>query len=60
MDGLAKANGVRWYRHELRRNDDGDLRLALRLEVQARMTKKDLKKQMEETEMIGLKTKDAL
>ena len=34
VDGLAKANGVRWYGHELRRDDDDDsvLRVALSLE----------------------------
>ena len=30
-DGLATANGVRWYGHVLRRDDDSVLRVALDL-----------------------------
>ena len=33
MDRLARANGVRWYGHVLRRDDDSVLRVALDLEV---------------------------
>ena len=33
IDWLATANGVRWYGHVLRRNDDRVLRVALDLEV---------------------------
>ena len=33
VDGLATANGVRWYEHVLRRNDDSVLRVALDLEM---------------------------
>ena len=29
IDWLATANGVRWYRHVLRRDDDSVLRVAL-------------------------------
>ena len=30
---LATANGIRWYRHVLRRDDNSVLRVALNLEV---------------------------
>ena len=33
VDQLATANGVRWYGHVLRRDDDSVLRVALNLEV---------------------------
>ena len=33
IERLAIANGVRWYRHVLRRDDDSVLRVALNLEV---------------------------
>ena len=33
IDRLATANGVRWYGHVLRRDDDGVLRVALNLIV---------------------------
>ena len=33
IDRLATANGVRWYGHVLRRDDDSVLRVALDLEV---------------------------
>ena len=33
VDQLATANGVRWYGHELRRDDNSVLRVALDLEV---------------------------
>ena len=33
IDQLATANGVRWYGHVLRRDDDSILRFALNLEV---------------------------
>ena len=33
IDQLATANGVRWYGHVLRRDDDSVLRVALNLEV---------------------------
>ena len=64
-DRLATANGVRWYGHVLRRDDDSVLRVALNLEVSGKrkrgQTKKTWKKQVEEeTEKIGLKEEDAL
>ena len=65
IDHLAPANGVRCYRHMLRRDDDSVLRVALNLEVSGRRKqarpKKTWKKQVkEETEKIGLKKEDAL
>ena len=65
IDRLATANGVRWYGHVLRRDDDSVLRVALDLEVSGKRKhgrpKKNWKKQVEEdTEKIGLKKEDAL
>ena len=64
-DWLATANGVRWYGHVLRRNDNIVLRVALDLEVSGKrkcgQLKKTWKKQVKEkTEKIGLKKEDAL
>ena len=65
IDQLATANGVRWYGHVLRRDDDSVLRIAVNLEVSGkrkrRQPRKTWKKQVEEeTEKIGLKKEDAL
>ena len=65
IDRLATANGVRWYGHVLRRDDDSVLRVALNLEVTGKRKrgrpKKTWKKQVEEeTEKVGLKKEDAL
>ena len=65
IDRLATANGVRWYGHVLRRDDDSVLRVALNLEVSGKRkrgrTKKTWRKQVEEeTEKIGLKKEDVL
>ena len=64
IDRLATANGVGWYGHVLRRDDDSALRVALDLEVSGkrkRGPKKTWKKQVEEeTKKIGLKKGDAL
>ena len=59
-DRLAKANGVRWYGHVLRRKEDDVLRKALALEVDGfrrrGRPKKTWKKQVvEEVKNIGLK-----
>ena len=64
MDRLATANGVRWYGHTLRTDDDSVLRVALDLEVSGKRKRERLKKTWkkqveEETEKIGLK-EDAL
>ena len=59
IDQLTTASGVRWYGHELRRNDDSVLRVALDLEVSGSRKqgrpKKTWKKQVEEAEKVGLK-----
>ena len=62
IDRLATANGVRWYGHVLRRDDDSVLRVALNLEVSGKRKRgRPRKKQVEgETEKIGLKKEDAL
>ena len=65
IDQLATANGVRWYGHVLRRDDDSVLRVALNLEVSGKRKgarqRKIWKKQVkEETKKIGLKKEDAL
>ena len=65
IDQLATANGVRWYGHVLRRDDNSVLRAALNLEVTGKrkqgQSKKTWKKQVEEeTEKVGLKKEDAL
>ena len=65
IDRLATANGVRWYGHLLRRDDDSVLRVALNLEVSGKRKRgrprNTWKKQVEEeTEKISLNKKDAL
>ena len=65
IDRLATANGVRWYGHVLRRDDDSPLRVALDLEVSGKrkqgQPKKTWKKQgEEETKKIGLKKESVL
>ena len=65
IDRLATANGVRWYGHVLRKDDDSVLMVVLDLEVSGKRKrgrpKKTWKKQVEEeTEKIGLKKEDAL
>ena len=62
IERLATANGVRWYGHVLRSDDENVLRVALNLEVSGKRKRgrpKTWKKQVEETEKIGLK-EDAL
>ena len=65
IDQLETVNGVRWYGHVLRRDNNSVLRVALNLEVSGKRKrgrpKKIWKKQVEEeTEKIGLKKKGAL
>ena len=65
INRLATANGVRWYGHVLRRDDDSILKVVLVLEVSGKrkrgQSKKTWKKQVkEETEKIDLKKEDAL
>ena len=64
-DRLAKANGVRWYGHVLRKEKDDALRRALAFEVEGSRRrgrpKKTWKKQVEETiKQTGLRKEDAL
>ena len=63
-DKLAKANGVRWYGHVLRREDNDILQKALTYEVDGPRKrgrpKKMWKKQVEESSIkIGLRMEDA-
>ena len=65
LDGLAKASGVRWYGHVLRRDNDDILRRALDFEVTGRRgrapQKMKWKRQVEEhINQNGLKKKDAI
>ena len=65
IDQLATANGVRWYGHVLKRDDDSVLRIALNPEVSGKRKrerpKKIWKKQVQEdTVKIGLKKENAL
>ena len=62
---LAKSNGVRWYRHVLRRDDGHVLRKLLEFEVKGKMNRGRLKKtwkmQVEtESKSVGLEKEDAL
>ena len=62
---MAKANGVRWYRHVLRRDDGHILRKALEFEVRGKRKpgrpKKTWKMQVEkESKSVGLEKKDAM
>ena len=62
---MAEANGVRWYRHVLRRDDGHVLRKALEFEVRCKRKhgrpKKTWKTQVEkESKSVGLEKKDAM
>ena len=62
---MAKANGVRWFRHVLRRHDGHILRKALEFEVRGKrkrgQPKKTWKTQVEkESKSVGLEKKDAM
>ena len=62
---MAKANGVRWYGHVLRRDDGHVLRKVLKFEMKRKRKrgrpKKKWKMQMEkETKSLGLEKKDAM
>ena len=63
VDGIATANGVRWYGHVLKSNDDSILRVSLDFKVSAKRKrgrpKNTGKKHVEEeTEKIALKKED--
>ena len=65
LDGLARASGVQWYGHVLRRDDGDVLRRALDFEVAGRRGRGrpniTWKRQVEEhIDQIGLKKKDAI
>ena len=62
---MAKANGVKWYKHVLRRDDWHVLRKALEFEVKGKRKqgrpKKTWKMQVEkENKSVGLEKKDAM
>ena len=62
---MAKANGVGWYRHVLRRDDGHVLRKLLEFEVKGKTkqgrSKKTWKTQVEnESKSVGLEKEDAL
>ena len=62
---MAKANGVRWYGHVLRRDDGHVVRKALEFEVRGkrkrRRPKKTWKMQMEkESKSVRLEKKDSM
>ena len=62
---MAKANGVTWYGHVLRRDDGHILRKALEFEVRGKRKplrpKKTWKMQVEkESKSVGLEKKDAM
>ena len=61
---MAKANGVRWYGHMLRRDDGHVWRKVLEFEVKGKrkqgQPKKTRKKQMEESKRVGLEKEDAM
>ncbi len=63
VDQLAKANGVRWYGHVLRRDGDHVLRKALEFNVDGPRKrgrpKKTWKRQVEELQKVDLRTEDA-
>ena len=65
LDGLARATGVRWYGHVLRRDNGDVLRRAVDFEVAGRrgrgLPNMTWKRQVEENiNQIGLKRKDAI
>ena len=61
---MAKANGVRWYGHVIRREDDNILKKAMMMEGNAQRKrvrpKMTWKRQVEESvKKVGLKIEDA-
>ena len=64
LDGLAKASGVRWYGHVLRRDNDDVLKRTLDFEVAERRRGRPnitWKRQAEEhIDQIGMKKEDAI
>ena len=64
LDGLARASGVPWYRHVLRRYNGDTLRRALDFEVAGRRGRgrpnMTWKRQAEEHDLTGLKKENAI
>ena len=64
LDGMAKANGVRWYGHVIRREDDNILKKAMMMKVNGQRKrgrpKMTWKRQVEESvKKVRLKIKEA-
>ena len=64
LDKMAKANGVRWYGHVIRREDDNILKKAMMMEVNGQRkrgrSKMIWKRQVEESvKKVGLKIEEA-
>ena len=64
LDGMAKANGLRWYGHVIRRNNNNILKKAMILEVNGKRKrgrpKMTWRRQVEESvEKVGLKVEEA-
>ena len=64
LDRMAKANGVRWYGHVIRRDDDNILKKAMMMEVNGKRKrgppKMTWRKQVEESvKKVGLKIEEA-
>ena len=64
LDRMAKANGVKWYGHEIGRDDDNILKMTMMLEVNGqrkqRRPKMTWRRQVEEClKKVGLKIKEA-
>ena len=64
LDRMEKANGVRWYGHVIRREDDNTLKKAMLMEVNGQRKrgrpKMTWKRQVEESvKKVGLKIEDA-
>ena len=64
LDRMVKANGVRWYGHVIRREDDNILKKAMMMEVNRQRKrgrpKMTWKRQVEESVMkVGLKIEEA-
>ena len=64
LDRMAKANGVRWYGHVIRRDDDNMLKKAMILEVNGKRKrgrpKMTWRKQVEESvKKVGLNIEEA-
>ena len=64
LDRMAKANGVRWYGHVIRRDDDNILKKAMMLKVNGKRKrgwpKMTWRKQVEESvKEVGLRIEEA-